>query len=137
MSEIRTETMTAAEYQQLFGKGNKANPHVPTKKKGNGDKAKWEMEVMLRLAGLEYQTEFMFHPERKWRADFAVPNLKCLIEYEGLFSEKSRHTTINGFIGDCEKYRSAAILGWKVLRYTNKDYTKMSEDINEILKQNA
>lgn len=131
----RTETMTSAEYQQLFGKGNKAQPHTPTKKKGNGDKAKWEMEVMLRLAGLDYKTEHVFHPTRKWRFDFSVESLMLAIEYEGIFSDKSRHTTITGFIEDCLKYREAAKLGWKVLRYTNKDYTKMSEDINEILKQ--
>lgn len=133
----RTETITSAEFQRLYGKGNKAQPHNPTKKKGNGDKAKWEMEVMLRLAGLDYKTEHVFHPTRKWRFDFSVESLMLAIEYEGIFSEKSRHTTITGFIEDCLKYREAAKLGWKVLRYTNKDYTKMSEDINEILKQNV
>lgn len=130
-----TETISAAEYQRLYGKGG-AKPHVPTKQKnGNGDKAKWEMEVMLKLIGLPFEKEYVFHPTRKWRADWAIPELKVLVEYEGLFSEKSGHTTINGFIKDCEKYREAAKLGWKVLRYTQKCYTKLSEDINEIKKQ--
>lgn len=127
-----TETISAAEYQRLYG--GKAQPHKPKQKNGNGDKAKWEMDVMLKLIGLKYESEFVFHPTRKWRADWAIPSLNVLIEYEGIFSEKSGHTTINGFIKDCEKYREAAKLGWKVLRYTQKDYTKMSEDINQIIK---
>ena len=56
-------------------------------------------------------------------------------KYYQLISEKSGHTTINGFVKDCEKYREAAKLGWRVLRYTQKCYTKLSQDINEIKKQ--
>lgn len=93
------------------------------------------MEMMLKLSGLEYKKEHVFHPVRKWRFDFSVESLKIAIEYEGIFSQKSRHTTITGFIADCLKYREAAKLGWKVLRYTNADYHQMSEDINQILKE--
>ena len=43
---------------------------------------------------------------------------KVAVEYEGLplQTDKSRHTTIKGFAGDCEKYSEAAILGWCVIR---------------------
>ena len=121
--------MTAAEFQahmkqkkQPKGKANK----------DAGDPAKAEMEMILKLYGLEYKHELVFHPERKWRFDFAIPSLMISIEYEGLFSEKSGHTTINGFIKDCEKYREAAKLGWKVLRYTQKDYKRLYTDLQEI-----
>lgn len=136
---VGKDQITSAQYREMVKAGTitKAKPHNPKGNKNSGDKAKWEMEMMLKLAGLEYETELVFHPVRKWRADFAVPSLRILIEYEGLFSEKSRHTTIGGFIADCEKYNSAAKLGWKVLRYTNKDYRQMSSDINEILKQKS
>ena len=39
-------------------------------------------------------------------------------EYEGIFSKKSRHTSISGYTGDIEKYNSAAIQGWIVIRAT-------------------
>jgi hypothetical protein len=116
----------------------KRKPYQPKKAgKGSGDKAKAEMRLMLQLIGLPFRKEFVFHPERKWRFDYCIESLKVAIEYEGIFSNKSRHTTISGFVGDCEKYREAAKLGWQVLRYTNKDYTRMSEDINDIIKSKA
>ena len=39
-------------------------------------------------------------------------------EYEGIMSEKSRHTNILGYSKDAEKYNLAQSLGWKVFRYT-------------------
>ena len=121
--------MTAAEYRahlkqrkQPSGKANKAS----------GDTAKAEMEMILKLLGLEYKKELAFHPVRLWRFDFAIPALGIAIEYEGIFSEKSGHTTIAGYIKDCEKYREAAKQGWKLMRYTNKDYKRLSTDLQEI-----
>ena len=35
------------------------------------------------LGGPELQREFVFHPERKWRADFAHVGSRTLIEIEG------------------------------------------------------
>ncbi len=34
--------------------------------------------------------EYRFHPDRKWRFDFALPDKMIGIEYEGLNSEKVR-----------------------------------------------
>ncbi len=114
----------------------KRKPYEPKKaNKKSGDRAKGEMELILKLIGQPYQKEYEFHPTRKWRFDWAIPGRKIGIEYEGLFSEKSGHTTISGFTKDVEKYREAAKLGWTVLRYTNKDYTQLSEDVNGILNQ--
>lgn len=64
------------------------------------------------------EKEYSFHPTRKWRFDFAYPDLKIAFEYEGIFSVKSRHTSIKGFSNDCEKYNEAQLLGWKVYRFT-------------------
>ena len=61
--------------------------------------------------------EYKFHPTRRWRLDFAFLHKKVAIEYEGMpFMGKSRHTTISGFTGDCEKYNELAIMGWTLLR---------------------
>jgi len=62
--------------------------------------------------------EHRFHPSRKWRFDYAWPDKKLAVEYEGIFAAKSRHTSVMGFSGDCEKYSAAAILGWCVIRVT-------------------
>lgn len=57
--------------------------------------------------------------EREWRADFAIPDLLLLLEYEGLPTAftKSRHTTRAGYVGDIAKYNFATARGWHVLRY--------------------
>ena len=64
--------------------------------------------------------EYEFHQTRKWRFDFAWPEHMLAVECEGLTAptQKSRHTTNYGFTKDCEKYNAAALLGWRVLRYT-------------------
>lgn len=82
--------------------------------------------------GIMVEREWRFHPVRKWRMDFFIDKLKCGIEYEGIFSEKSRHTTKSGYVNDAEKYREAEKMGIKVLRYTAKDYKKVIKDINEL-----
>lgn len=124
-----TEKWTPEEFKLHFS--NKRQPLC--KRTGKGSKAKSEIEMALKLFGKPYETEFTFHPERKWRFDFAIPSMKVGIEYEGLMSEKSRHTTIKGFTGDAEKYNAAALLGWKVLRYTALNYTNLSKDLNKII----
>ena len=103
------------------------------KRTGNGSKAKAEMELVLKLFGKPYETEYKFHPERKWRFDFAIPELKVGIEYEGLISEKSRHTTVTGFTNDAEKYNAAQAIGWRVLRYTALNYRNLGKDLNEMV----
>lgn len=83
----------------------------------------------------DYVEEFQFHPIRKFRFDWAIPSIKIAIEYEGLMSEKSGHTTISGYTKDCEKYNLACVCGWKVLRYTAKNYTNIENDLKKILKK--
>lgn len=68
----------------------------------------------------ENEPEYKFHPTRKWRFDYAVRTKMIAFEYEGIFSKKSRHTSLKGFSGDCEKYNEAQLLGWKVFRFTAK-----------------
>ncbi len=71
--------------------------------------------------------EYKFHPKRRWRFDFAYPEHMVAIEVEGLvYKGKSRHTTVSGYKGDIEKYNEAAILGWKVIRFSQDQLTKSS-----------
>ena len=51
------------------------------------------------------------------------------IEYEGIFSEKSGHTTLSGYKKDVEKYNLATKLGWKILRYTADNYFDFENDL--------
>ena len=62
--------------------------------------------------------EHRFHPVRMWRFDFAIPELKIAIEVEGGFFSKgvSGHSSGKMAREDMEKYNTAALLGWRLLR---------------------
>lgn len=67
---------------------------------------------------VECVKEFRFHPKRMWRFDYAIPDYKVALEVEGGVWTGGRHTRPQGFLGDIEKYNTATLMGWKVLRVT-------------------
>lgn len=67
--------------------------------------------------GLPVVREYRFHPMRKWRFDFALPERMIAIECEGGIWSGGRHTRGSGAIGDMSKYNEAAKLGWFVFRF--------------------
>jgi very-short-patch-repair endonuclease len=77
----------------------------------------------------EPTTEHRFHPVRKWRMDFAWPEHKIALEVEGGVYSGGRHTRGAGFVKDCEKYNTAASMGWFVFRCQPKDVC-----MNEVLE---
>lgn len=88
-----------------------------------------EIELGIESRGLDagMSRQFMFDPtgKRKWRFDFAWPDIKVAVEYEGLVMRKVNgvwqvgggHATITGMREDMIKYNAAALLGWRVFRY--------------------
>ncbi|WP_085841152.1 DUF559 domain-containing protein, partial [Acinetobacter baumannii] len=56
----------------------------------------------------------------KWRADFLITGKKILIEVEGGIWSGGRHTRGKGYLGDMEKYNSAAMMGFTVLRFSTE-----------------
>ena len=74
---------------------------------------------LCRAAGLpEPVPEYQFHPSRKWRADYAWPTYKLMLEVDGGVWTQGRHTRGSGRIADMEKQSEAAILGWRILYVT-------------------
>lgn len=68
--------------------------------------------------GVECVKEYKFHPERRWRFDYAIPERKIALEVEGGVWTQGRHTRPQGFLGDIEKYNTATLMGWRVFRTT-------------------
>ena len=78
---------------------------------------------------VECVKEFKFHPTRKWRFDYAIPEHKIALEVEGGVWTGGRHTSSTGFLKDMEKYNTATSMGWRVFRTTPNDLYK-SETLN-------
>lgn len=91
--------------------------------------------ISLKQKGLitDFVTEHKFDNVRRFRFDWAIIDLKIAIEYEGIISEKSRHTSMDGFSNDCVKYNLAIANGWRVLRYTAINYQNLETDLLKIL----
>jgi hypothetical protein len=67
--------------------------------------------------------EHRFHAVRRWRFDYAIPEIKLACEYHGHAgfigrSGASGHSSIKGLTNDAEKINSAIACGWRVLAFT-------------------
>lgn len=73
----------------------------------------------IRAAGLpDPIREYPFAAPRKWRADFAWPDARLLVEVDGGIGA-GRHTTPVGYAEDCRKLAAAVLLGWRVIRVSS------------------
>lgn len=77
------------------------------------------------------QVEYKFHPIRKWRIDYAWPDVKVALEIEGGIWKGGRHVRPKGYLKDMEKYNSMIMHGWLLLRFApnNIDYRQIKEAI--------
>ena len=81
----------------------------------------------IRADGLpEPHREYEFHEpregekRRRWRFDLAWPPQRVAAECEGGVWTRGRHVRPLGFNQDCEKYNTAVLQGWRVLRFTRE-----------------
>lgn len=104
----------------------------PTKGKESAETDLFTLLVRTDLR-LKCIKELAFCPGRKWRFDYALPEVKIAVEVEGgTFKKRTyrnkegvlitttggRHNSATGFLNDMEKYNEAAVLGWRLLRVT-------------------
>lgn len=74
-------------------------------------------KVYDRILGGEWWAEWYFHDTRKWRFDYALPELKIAIEVDGGVFTGGRHSGGIGQVKDMEKMNYAASLGWLVFHF--------------------
>lgn len=99
----------------------------------------WANEKSLEIRSHDSGGELVFHPDRKWRFDFALPALKIAIEYEGgMFRQyeggQGAHGSAEAFTRDMDKYNEAQILGWRVLRVGATNYKNIISLLNRLIK---
>lgn len=80
------------------------------------------LALHLKAEKIEFEREFKFHPERRWKADFYIPEKRLLVEIEGgvWLGAKGGHTSAKGYTSNLEKYNAATILSYSLLRYTTE-----------------
>lgn len=94
-------------------------------------------DILVRLLNKEPQPEYRFDilgngevdkkgnkKLRKWRFDFAYPQIKMAFEVEGGTWTGGRHVNPLGYAKDCEKYNAAVLQGWRVFRLTPQMITE-------------
>jgi very-short-patch-repair endonuclease len=96
----------------------KIKTHILDKK----DAPKFLVQILMKDvkdAGLpEPVVEHRFHDVRKWRFDLAWIEDKVALEVEGGIWTQGRHSRGVGMEADMEKYNTAQLMGWTVLRYS-------------------
>lgn len=105
------------------------------KQKNGGNSCKDDLRgIIFSILKLTPQEEYRFASPRRFKFDYAFPDQMIAIEYEGINSQFSGHTTLVGYTINCQKYNLALKLGWKILRYTAKNYKEVLVDLPELLK---
>lgn len=94
---------------------------------------RWELPTLTPPApgGKELQ----FHPDRRWRFDFCLPEQMIAIEIHGGTWQNGRHNRAQGFANDREKMNAAQALGWTVFELTDvmlKDRDAMDKQLQLI-----
>ena len=79
-----------------------------------------------------YEQEYRFHPGRQWRFDFAWPEHQVAVEIDG--GQWSPHGGRHSRDSDREKLNAAAVLGWRVLRYSGTMLHAPESVISEVLE---
>ncbi|MBN1399644.1 MAG: hypothetical protein JXA74_02335 [Anaerolineae bacterium] len=86
---------------------------MPRKSEEQSELAR-EFATQMQAVGIEPAAcEHVFAPPRRWRFDYAWPDLKLAVELDGF-----GHHKLNRYLGDVEKGNAAILLGWRVLHVT-------------------
>jgi very-short-patch-repair endonuclease len=82
--------------------------------------------------------EYRFHDKRRWRFDYAFVPEGVAVEIEGGVYSGGGHTRGKHYQSDCEKYNTATLMGWRVLRYTTvclrERPVQIVEEVQEALR---
>lgn len=110
-------SMSLADYKRLYAKPRSKPKRRVSVKERVVSEGEATLVQHLKTHKISFEQEYKFHPTRKWRADFLITGTKILIEVEGGVWSGGRHTRGKGYIGDMEKYNSASMMGFTVLRF--------------------
>ena len=97
-------------------------PTYRTRRRSARSEPERALETQLQAVGVTgWEPEYMFHPTRRWRFDFAWPDVRVAVEFDGgqWVMLGGRHNRDS----DRDKLNHAAALGWRVLRFSNQQWS--------------
>ena len=126
-------SISLAEYRRIYKPKRRAKRPGSVKKQRVVSEGEVILATALRALKVEFEQEFKFHPTRKWSADFHLKGKKVLVEVEGGIWSNGRHTRGKGYLGDLEKYNTATMMGYQVIRFSTEQ-VKSDKAIEKIEK---
>ncbi|EMB5691295.1 hypothetical protein OIV75_003392 [Acinetobacter baumannii] len=117
----KNKRWTAAEAQRFVKKANSQSRAILSQLGSVGEE---KLAANLNIFNINYVREYRFHPSKRYRADFYLPDYNVLVEVEGGTRGVSRHTTYEGYSKDLMKYNDAQILGFARLAFTTEQVNK-------------
>lgn len=113
--------MDLSDYLDRYANGPKPRKRgkKSTRAKYGGSRGELALLNDMRYAGIpEPQRELVFHSVRKWRFDFAWPDLHLAAEVNGGTWNRGRHNRGSAIAAEYEKLNHAILDGWKVFLFT-------------------
>lgn len=100
---------------------------------------------MCRAAGVpEPEPEYLFHPVRKWRLDYAWPLHSIAVEIDGGIwrgygkaKAGGAHSHPLNIERDIERHNALMLFGWRYLRYQSDELFLAVEGVRELLRRAA
>ena len=79
------------------------------------------LAIHLEELGVPFERQYRYVPGRLLCADFAIPELRLLIEVQGWVYTGQAHGSIKGILADLERGNHAALHGWRMMRFSTSD----------------
>ena len=107
-------------------------PKRRTKVYVSGSAAEDELAALFRKERVKgWKRQHRYVPGRMFRADFAFPEQKLIVEVDGGVFNRRAHGSVAGIIADMQRTNLAAINGWRVMRFRPDEVSKQPERVVE------
>lgn len=119
------DEISAADYLARYAGQGSTRASTRPRKTPDRPKQLDDLEQYLDLGGFgRVERERIWHPTRKWRADYFLPDQTppVIVEYDGLMrhGENHGHASITGIMRDQEKANEAQAMGFRIYRANAK-----------------
>lgn len=86
----------------------------------------------MKQTKIPITSQYIFHPTRKWRLDFAFPDIKLGIEIQGY---GKGHASYTSMAADHKKHNAAVEYDWEILYYMSYQLTpdKIKDTIAQVI----